>query len=52
MPLCETHMMTITIGVFGRVNIALTCWVNEGSIFILIRVARALAKTEMTQTPK
>jgi len=31
-------------GIFEQANVALTCWVNEGAIFILLRVTRALAK--------
>jgi len=30
----------VILGIFGQANIALTRWVEEGSIFILIRVAR------------
>ena len=29
-----------TIGVFAQANKAVTCWVKEGSIFILNRVTR------------
>lgn len=32
------------IGMFGQAIIALTHWVKEASIFILIRAAHALAK--------
>jgi len=35
---------TMILGIFGLATIALTCWVKEGFIFILIRVANALAK--------
>jgi len=34
----------VIVGVLGQANVALTRWVNEGSILVLIRVARAFAK--------
>jgi len=38
------------MGTFGQANVALTHWVKESFIFILIRVASALAKwTEITR---
>jgi len=40
----QANSYVLTVCVFGEANIALTRWVEEGSIFILIRVAHALAK--------
>ena len=36
--------MVLAIGMFGKANVALTRWVKEDSVFMLIRVARALTK--------